>query len=396
MNIPRPKRLAVGLVAAAVFSISAAPSFAVEGTVGGFTFDARFEAEFEGVGFTGPINFQIGGGTPTGGSGAAYVSTPFDLIGNPSFSASFEFGITIASGVDGADGLVFVIQNDPEGLNAFSAGGGFQGYWNFAGIAPGAPQPAIMPSVAVEFDVHNNGSFNTLDDPNGNHVDIGVDGIPTGAAATPGFDIETAAGLHRCAWVEYDSTTTTLEVFLSDETCTKPGSPLISKVVDIQATVGNQAFIGFTSSTGSIFSVHRLFDFFIDLDPVVVVQQVDIDIKPGSFPNSINLGSGGATPVAVLGSANLDVNDIEPSTLTLGTAGIKTVGKTNRILCSVEDVSGSFTGGPEGAPDGFDDLVCHFVTVDISPEAGDTTATLSGDFTAGGTIEGTDTVNIVP
>ena len=126
------------------------------------------------------------------------------------------------------------------------------------------------------------------------------------------------------------------------------------------------------------------------------LTDVDIDIKPGSFPNSINLGSGGTTPVAVLGSSNLDVNDIDGDTLTLGTAGVKTVGKTDRTLCSVADVSGDFNAGPEGAPDGSDDLVCHFITMDIAPEAGDTTATISGELNDGTAIEGTDSVNIVP
>lgn len=130
---------------------------------------------------------------------------------------------------------------------------------------------------------------------------------------------------------------------------------------------------------------------------------VKIDIKPGSFPNSINLRSNGATPVAILGSASLDVNDIDVSTLTLGTAGIKTVGKvktnkTGKPLCSVEDVSGDFGGGPEGAPDGFDDLVCHFVTIEIVPEAGNTSAKLSGNFLpagGGGALEGTDSVVVI-
>ena len=126
------------------------------------------------------------------------------------------------------------------------------------------------------------------------------------------------------------------------------------------------------------------------------VADVTIDIKPGSFPNSINLGSGGTTPVAILGSATLDVNDIVITTLTLGTAGIKTVGKTDKILCSIEDVSGDFSVSLEGAPDTFDDLVCHFVTVDVIPEAGDTDAKISGDLISGGTFEGTDSVNIVP
>ena len=135
----------------------------------------------------------------------------------------------------------------------------------------------------------------------------------------------------------------------------------------------------------------------VPLPPLPV--NVAIDIHPGSFPNSINLGSGGVTPVAILGSASLDVNDIDANTLTLGTAGIKTVGKTDRLLCSVEDVSGDFSLGLEGAPDGFDDLVCKFVTVNIAPEAGDTTAKLSGNFlpaAGGGALEGTDSVNIVP
>ena len=136
---------------------------------------------------------------------------------------------------------------------------------------------------------------------------------------------------------------------------------------------------------------------FDNLTISVVLQNVGIDIKPGSFPNSINLGSGGATPVAILGSDTFDVLDIDEAALTLGTAGIKTVGKkAPHLLCSIEDVSGDFSGGPEGIPDGFLDLVCHFVTVAIVPEAGDTDAKLSGNLLDGTPIEGSDSVNIVP
>ena len=132
-------------------------------------------------------------------------------------------------------------------------------------------------------------------------------------------------------------------------------------------------------------------------DPTACVIPIDIDIKPGSFPNSINLGSGGATPVAILGSTTFDVLDIDEASLTLGTAGIKTVGKKDpHLLCSIEDVSGDFSGGPEGIPDGYDDLVCHFITVGIVPEAGDTEAKLSGNLFDGTPIEGSDSVQIVP
>jgi hypothetical protein len=129
---------------------------------------------------------------------------------------------------------------------------------------------------------------------------------------------------------------------------------------------------------------------------VVCRVPVAIDIKPGSFPNSINLGSNGTTPVAILGSATLDVGNIDADTLTLGTAGVKTVGKTDRLMCSVADVSGDFAGGLEGVPDSFLDLVCHFVTVNIIPEAGSAVAKVMGDFIGGGGFEGADSVNIVP
>ena len=129
------------------------------------------------------------------------------------------------------------------------------------------------------------------------------------------------------------------------------------------------------------------------------VREVDIDIKPGSFPNSINPSSRGGTPVAILGSASLMVSDIDVDTLTLETAEVKTVGKTARSLCRVADVSGNFSVGPEGAPDGYADLVCHFATASIALERGTTEATVKGTFAAwagGGRFAGTDSVNIVP
>lgn len=36
-----------------------------------------------------------------------------------------------------------------------------------------------------------------------------------------------------------------------------------------------------------------------------IYRIVDIDIKPGSDPNSINLGSNGIVPVTIFGSATL-------------------------------------------------------------------------------------------
>ncbi len=44
------------------------------------------------------------------------------------------------------------------------------------------------------------------------------------------------------------------------------------------------------------------------------------DIKPGSFPNSINVGAGGNVPVAIFSSSTFDATTVDPTTVTLASA----------------------------------------------------------------------------
>ena len=71
-----------------------------------------------------------------------------------------------------------------------------------------------------------------------------------------------------------------------------------------------------------------------------VGAEVSIDTKPGSFLVRVNLGSPGSTPVTVFGSVllNKDDIDVDAPPLTLGTAGVKTVSRTDRTLCDLQDV----------------------------------------------------------
>jgi hypothetical protein len=115
------------------------------------------------------------------------------------------------------------------------------------------------------------------------------------------------------------------------------------------------------------------------LDDISLKLVLASNIKPGSYPNSINTCSGGATPVTIFGSETFDVNKIDIDKILLATAQVKTVGKSERSLCSIEDV-----GSPDpnafdnlGAPDGYDDLTCHFVTVDLDLVDNSTTADLT-------------------
>lgn len=110
------------------------------------------------------------------------------------------------------------------------------------------------------------------------------------------------------------------------------------------------------------------------------VITIDIDIKPGSDPNSINPTSGGIIPVAVLTDENFDATTIDVSTIAFGPNEAKPVHNGH-----IEDVD----------DDGDDDLVLHFNTQETGIQCGDTEATLTGETLGGQAVEGTDSVNTV-
>jgi len=123
-----------------------------------------------------------------------------------------------------------------------------------------------------------------------------------------------------------------------------------------------------------------------DIVIALPVLTVSIDIKPGSFPNSINLRSAGAVPVAILSSSTFDATQVNPETVTLAGAKVKLIGKGERYSCSPEDVNG----------DGLMDLMCHVITADFLIEPGDSIAVLEADTFDGKHVRGEDSIQIVP
>ncbi len=114
---------------------------------------------------------------------------------------------------------------------------------------------------------------------------------------------------------------------------------------------------------------------------VIPVISVGIDIKPGAFPNTINLKSGGTVSVAILSTLSFDARTVDPLTVTLAGASVKVKGQGDPMI-SVQDVDG----------DGLLDLIVRVNIDELQLSATDTQATLTGQTFNGQAITGVDTV----
>ncbi len=124
---------------------------------------------------------------------------------------------------------------------------------------------------------------------------------------------------------------------------------------------------------------------------------VDIDIKPSSCPNPLNVRSKGVLPVAVLGSEDLDVTTIDVASIRLADVA--------PIRSELEDVAAPVSDGEEcecttEGPDGYLDLTLKFKTQDIVQALGEVVngevlvLTITGELSDETPIEGADCILI--
>lgn len=112
---------------------------------------------------------------------------------------------------------------------------------------------------------------------------------------------------------------------------------------------------------------------------VVSVITVAIDIKPGSYPNSINPKNQGKVPVAILTTDEFDAATVDPSTVLFGVNGTEAA----PVHSALEDVDG----------DGDIDMILQFNTQDTGIVCGVTSAMLTGMTYDAHNIVGTDSVS---
>jgi hypothetical protein len=113
-------------------------------------------------------------------------------------------------------------------------------------------------------------------------------------------------------------------------------------------------------------------------DPVPSVVTVNIDINPGSDPNTINPRSRGRIPVAILTTDSFDATSVDPTTALFGATGTEAA----PVHFALEDVDA----------DGNTDMILHFNTKATGIQCGVTSASLTGKTFDGQMIQGSDSI----
>ena len=110
-----------------------------------------------------------------------------------------------------------------------------------------------------------------------------------------------------------------------------------------------------------------------------------IDIKPGSYPNAINLESPGMLPVALLGNSDFSVSSVDTDMVKFGRMHEFDSGASPVHFAS-KDVNS----------DGFIDIVFHFKIQETGLTSSDAEACLHGMLLDGTHFCGHDSIKIVP
>jgi hypothetical protein len=181
--------------------------------------------------------------------GSAFLPRPYAIRDGTSFRV--QFSARSRNGTlskIGGDGVVFVWQSSPAGGAALGGMGGGLGY------------SPIAPSLGVELDEYRNGPF----DPNDNHVAVDLNGVvdmPLAIQTNLPVDLNDASWHY--IWIDYDGGAHRLDVYLAADGA-RPAQTILTATVDLHGTLGDRAYVGFTSSTGGYTNVHEVGSFSVD------------------------------------------------------------------------------------------------------------------------------------
>jgi hypothetical protein len=289
-------------------------------------------------------DFNVYGNTQVNGSaiqltasrsyvaGTAFTKNAIPLTdenGNPiSFSVQYQFTMPSAGGIGdadgvGADGLTFAIAASPT-VGQVGIGLGYGG----------TPR-----SIAVEYDTYNNGIDDNghSDNNNGNHIGIDVNGNLNSVAFKPISTRLNDGGIWN-NWVDYNAETKVLEVRLS-QSSERPSTADLSYSVDLSAVLAsNQAYLGFTASTGSGYEQHQINSFKFSGNEEPNANGIDYEPARELGPEDFTLG--GQPKSGINPAPTFDVTVISrPVRFSIYDYGTRVDNDLVRVLVNGKDIS---------------------------------------------------------
>ena len=169
------------------------------------------------------------------------------------------------------------------------------------------------------------------------------------------------------------------------------GSSLTSP--NMETTVAHSAKIEYSPSTdqgnkpGLLFASSQ-FAIIAQANILFGEQQpttITIDILPGSPENIVRPGAWRLLPVAILGSAELEVTSINPRTIRLNGVDIMLVGKSDKSLCVEKDIN----------DDTYQDLLCDVRSTGFKIGEGEYGIIIKAGTYSGESLRGEDRIKIV-
>jgi fibronectin-binding autotransporter adhesin len=228
---------------------------------------------------------------------SAFLSTPVPVVsGTNGFTVSFTY-TNPSNGI--ADGIAFILQNDPRGSTALGHDGGSYGY--------GAPS-AITPSVAFAMNIGNGGS-----------PTIGWNS--GGANFTPSTisPINLASGNPIQVTLAYDPVMHLLTETLTD-TVTGNTVKQVGPGIDVASALGSStAYMGFSGATGSNTASQQISNFSYSYGSTVYANSIAVSAGATS---TIEVGATQALPTVTMGPLTVaagapSVLNVIPATATV-------------------------------------------------------------------------------
>lgn len=240
--------------------------------------------------------------TTNGEARSAFFKTPVPFNNARGFTASFVYTNVGGNANNPADGVTFVLQNDPRGIMALGDSGGAFGYGGGA---------AIVNSGAAQFNIFGGAG-------GGRGIAFGLNGSIPGNMGTGNVDLSSGDPIQVS--LSYDGVARTLTETLTDSTTNNTFTNTFYGI-DYQSLVGGtSAFVGFTGGTGGLNATQTI----------------------GSFQFSSTAFTAPASEtysnaVAVVGDSTMDVTGGRPVTV-----GTLSIGNNNLTVTSSDTTTTPF------------------------------------------------------